>query len=136
MHEKGQDALEAYGSHLGLAFQLIDDVLDYEGDQESLGKDPFADLREGRTTFPLLLALERSPGLLRLLREGLHQSSDPEKLHLEIQKTLAATGALKETRDRARKEAGLAILSLENLPACRERSALASVAEVSVQRRR
>lgn len=137
----GQDALEAYGSHLGLAFQLIDDVLDYEGDQEALGKDPFADLREGRTTFPLLLALERSPGLLGLLREGLHRGNNgdhggnPAEIHLEIQKILETTGALKETRDRARREADRAILSLEALPSSRERSALAAVAEVSVQRR-
>ena len=134
MHREGQDALEAYGSHLGLAFQLIDDVLDYEGDGEALGKDPFADLREGRTTFPLLLALERSPELLDLLEEGLLQSGDLGRLHFEIRKNLDATGALEETRQRARKEADAAIRRLEELPSSRERRALTAVAEVSVLR--
>ncbi len=136
MSEEGQDALEAYGSHLGLAFQLIDDVLDYEGDREALGKDPFADLREGRTTFPLLLALERSPGLSCKLQEGLSKESGLGPLHREIQGILEATGALQETRQRAREAADEAIRSLEALPSSRERGALAAVAKVSVQRRR
>jgi len=64
----GCRALAAYGERLGVAFQVIDDLLDVTGDPDALGKSLFADLREGKTTYPLLLALERDPKLAPTVR--------------------------------------------------------------------
>jgi octaprenyl-diphosphate synthase len=62
-------ALEGFGQNLGMAFQLVDDVLDFTGDPEKTGKTLLADLREGKMTYPLILAAERSPGLGPVLAE-------------------------------------------------------------------
>ena len=61
------DSLGAYGLHLGRAFQIVDDVLDVEGDPHALGKSVLSDLREGKLTLPVLYALEREPALRALL---------------------------------------------------------------------
>src|SRR5690606_12010576 len=57
------EALEGYGRHLGIAFQAVDDVLDLTGDHRATGKALFADLREGKMTYPLIVALDRDPDL-------------------------------------------------------------------------
>lgn len=56
-----------YGKHIGSAFQLIDDVLDFEGDEEKMGKNKYADLREGISTAPVLFAAEEFPHLYTLM---------------------------------------------------------------------
>src|SRR5262249_60144623 len=63
-------ALEAYGRHLGIAFQAIDDLLDLRGDPSVVGKGLFADVREGKMTFPLIVALERRPELAALIADA------------------------------------------------------------------
>ncbi|MDP0983545.1 polyprenyl synthetase family protein, partial [Klebsiella variicola] len=92
------------GRALGTAFQLIDDVLDYEGDAHELGKNIGDDLREGKTTLPLLIAMERaSPEQRDLMRHAI-KHGELEKLP-DIVAIIRATGALESTRDVARAEA-------------------------------
>ena len=74
----GIDALGTYGAHLGLAFQLVDDALDYASDPRLTGKTLHGDLREGKLTLPLILTLEADPGLVaevQAAREGDDQAA-------------------------------------------------------------
>lgn len=113
-------ALVAFGSHLGLAFQLVDDLLDLTGDPKVTGKTPGTDLKEGVYTLPVLLACGADRGLARRLREG-HRGLD------EVLPVLEATGALSEAFARARAEASAAEAALARLPETPWREALQDV---------
>jgi octaprenyl-diphosphate synthase len=129
-------ALEKYGLHLGVAFQLIDDHLDYAGDSTTIGKSPFADLREGKMTHPVIVALERDPSL-RPIVEDLVASADPELAQSARSRLLSAlhqTGALELTREVAIREAEAACQALQHLPDSRARDALFTVARATVHR--
>ena len=131
-------ALEQYGLHLGVAFQAIDDVLDLSGDQRTTGKALFADLREGKMTYPLILALERDPSTEPLLREVL-ATTDANETDLarfaEIVRVLESCGALADCRALAESHAEKAITTLDALPPGRATDALVTVAEATVSRR-
>ena len=94
-------ALESYGRHLGVAFQLIDDHLDYAGDGDRIGKSPFTDLREGKMTHPVIVALERDPALRPVLDELVTGAWDevPEGPRARLLSALNHTGALESTRE-------------------------------------
>ncbi|MBH9552457.1 polyprenyl synthetase family protein [Inhella gelatinilytica] len=110
-----EEAAAAYGRSLGTAFQLIDDVLDYEGDAAQLGKNVGDDLREGKPTLPLLLALEEcSPGDASLLRNAI-LNGEVERLN-DVVTIVKASNALQATRDVARREAEAASTALSRLP--------------------
>ncbi|WP_409993759.1 octaprenyl diphosphate synthase [Roseateles oligotrophus] len=128
-----EEACAGYGRALGTAFQLIDDVLDYEGDSAALGKNVGDDLREGKTTLPLLIAMERgTPEQKALLRHAI-EHGELEKLS-EIVEIVRATGALEATREAARAEANLAKDCLKLLPANQWRESLLEFAAQSVER--
>lgn len=128
-----EEACAAYGRALGTAFQLIDDVLDYEGDAHELGKNIGDDLREGKTTLPLLIAMERaSPEQRDLMRHAI-KHGELEKLP-DIVAIVRATGALESTRDVARAEARQASECLELLPANKWTKSLLEFAVQSVER--
>jgi heptaprenyl diphosphate synthase len=101
-------ALVEFGSHLGLAFQMVDDLLDLTGDPRVTGKTPGTDLKEGVYTLPVLLACRSDRGLARRLREG-HRALD------EVLPVLERTGALAEAFARARSEAEAARTALATL---------------------
>jgi octaprenyl-diphosphate synthase len=132
------DALDVYGHKLGVAFQIVDDVLDVAGDPASTGKALLADLREGKMTYPLLLAMERDPALAPLVErfcaaeEG---ALDPE-LAARIARLLSAAGVAEECLALATRLCDEAIRSLSALPAGRARSSLESVALATPRRRR
>ncbi len=130
------DLLEQYGLHLGVAFQLVDDVLDYSTTKET-GKSPFADLREGKMTYPVIIALERDPSMRPILEE-VAASSDGAPLNPATQaallERLARTEALEQTRTLALERARKASESLSQLPQSRGRSALLTVAAAMVHR--
>lgn len=131
-------ALEQYGLHLGVAFQAIDDVLDLSGDQRTTGKALFADLREGKMTYPLILALERDRATEPLLREVLATSEASDADHArfaEIVRVLESCGALSDCRALAESHAAKAIAMLDSLPGGRATDALVTVAEATVSRR-
>lgn len=124
-------ALQRFGLRLGTAFQAVDDVIDFDGDPKSTGKALFADLREGKTTYPLILAARRDPGLASRLALG---ASDDEAFAAEVLDALRRTGALDEARafaadqgEQARAELGL----VRSGPA---RDALETVLEATLAR--
>jgi octaprenyl-diphosphate synthase len=128
-----EEACAGYGRALGTAFQLIDDVLDYEGDTHALGKNVGDDLREGKTTLPLLIAMERAtPEQRQLLRHAI-EHGELERLS-EIVEIVRATGALEATREAARTEAKLARECLRQLPGNMWTESLIEFATRSVER--
>jgi octaprenyl-diphosphate synthase len=132
------EALERFGHHLGVAFQLVDDLLDCTGDAGLTGKALFADLREGTTTYPLLLALERDASLRSLAAQVLDDSPGAAaggELGPRLRDTLFATGSVRDCRALADRRTRSAIACLEPLPAGPGREALVALAEVMTQRK-
>ena len=123
----------AYGRALGTSFQLIDDLLDYEGATTELGKNVGDDLREGKPTLPLLLAMEQgNPAERDLIRHAI-EHGEVARLS-EIVDIVRRTGAITATRDAARAEAEKATQSLSVLPASAYREALLELCVRSVER--
>ena len=126
-----ETALERFGLHLGVAFQAVDDELDF---QTGTGKDPLADLREGKITFPMVVALERDPTLHARLEAMLaDENPDADQLAL-VAGAIRASGALAATRRLAEEHVGKAIVALDALPAGPAREALETVALASLER--
>jgi octaprenyl-diphosphate synthase len=128
-----EEACADYGRALGTAFQLVDDLLDYEGDSQSLGKNVGDDLREGKPTLPLLIAMERGTPEERALIRHAIEHGEIERL-AEIVAVVRRTGALQATRDAARVEAQQARERLFALPASEAREALLELCARSVDR--
>jgi octaprenyl-diphosphate synthase len=128
-----EEACADYGRALGTAFQLIDDLLDYEGDTQALGKNVGDDLREGKPTLPLLLAMQRgTPEQCLLIRHAI-EHGETECLP-EIVGIVRTTGALQATREAARAEADKARERLLALPPSKAREALLELCVRSVER--
>ena len=124
-----QAALRRYGTHLGLAFQLVDDLLDFTGDAEILGKPAANDLREGKATLAVLELLSRGPGEAHVLaRSVMAGNSDRSPEIVRLTALLHESGAIDRVHERARHHAreakrelgrfdpGPARLALESLP--------------------
>ncbi len=136
--ERATTALEEYGQKLGVAFQLVDDVLDVAGDPSATGKALLIDLREGKMTYPLLLAMERDRDLVPLLEE-VCQSGDVDldpALAANVARAVARSGVAEECLALATRLCKEAMTSLEALPPSRARSSLESVAMATPRRRR
>ena len=129
-----ESALASYGLHLGIAFQLIDDVLDYSASPEDTGKSLGDDLAEGKPTLPLIRALHRgTPSQAKLIRKAIENGG-----HDNMQAVCAiieATGGIPYTAKAAQQEADLAIEALAPLPESAYKDGLYRLAEFSVQRR-
>jgi octaprenyl-diphosphate synthase len=130
---KIEESCADYGRSLGTAFQLIDDLLDYEGATEQLGKNVGDDLREGKPTLPLLLAMERGAASERNLIRHAIEHGEVARLP-EIVEIVRRTGAIDATRDAARAEADKAAQALGVLPDSDHREALLDLAARSVER--
>jgi len=128
-----EEACAAYGRSLGTAFQLVDDLLDYEGNTGALGKNVGDDLREGKPTLPLLVAMERASAPDRAMIRHAIEHGEVHKLP-EILTIVRATGALDATRAAAQKEADDARLVLAALPASRAQEALLELCVRSIHR--
>lgn len=129
-----EEALAAYGRHLGTAFQLVDDLLDYTADSEVMGKQAGDDLAEGKPTLPLLYAMwHGNEEESALIRSAIEQGDGREHLQT-ILAAMRRTGALDYTRDRALKEAQLAQQQLKLLPASQHRDALHALADIAIDR--
>ena len=128
-----EEACAIYGRSLGTAFQLIDDLLDYEGSTTQLGKNVGDDLREGKPTLPLLIAMERGTAQERSLMRHAIEHGEVERLS-EIVEIVRRTGAISATRDSAREEADAAGRQLTHLPESPFREALLEFCVRSVER--
>jgi octaprenyl-diphosphate synthase len=128
-----EQAMIAYGRHLGAAFQLVDDALDYTASAEELGKNLGDDLAEGKPTLPLIYALAHSSidDTARLRAAVLN--GDVENL-AQITRTIESAGGLEYTARLARREKDLAIEALDRLPGSAYREALGALAEFAVAR--
>ena len=122
-----------FGRSLGTAFQLIDDLLDYEGNKDELGKNVGEDLREGKPTLPLLVAMQRAEQVDRDLIRHAIQHGEVNKLP-QIIELVRRTGALDATRQVAQLEADKARAALACLPESRAKRALLDLAARAVSR--
>jgi octaprenyl-diphosphate synthase len=128
-----EDACADYGRSLGTAFQLVDDLLDYDGSSDQLGKNVGDDLREGKPTLPLLVAMERASQTERALIRRAIEHGELQRLS-EILGIVRRTGALDATREAARREAEKARAAVALLPSSRARDALIDLCARSVHR--
>ena len=128
-----EEACASYGRSLGTAFQLVDDLLDYDGATEQLGKNVGDDLREGKPTLPLLIAMERGTPTERELVRHAIKHGEVARL-ADIVAIVGSTGALHATRQAARDEADKARRALEVLPSTPFRDALLDLSVRSVER--
>ena len=129
-----EDAMAGFGKHLGTAFQLIDDALDYSANSEELGKNVGDDLAEGKPTLPLIYAMQQgSDEQAALIRDAIENGGLE---HIEaINEIIKETGALEYTFARALSEAGKAKAAIELLPSSNYRQALMFLADYAVERR-
>ena len=131
-----QESLQHYGMHLGMAFQLIDDALDYDGDSEAMGKNIGDDLTEGKPTLPLIYAIANgSSEQASLIKQCLNTDKLPVNSLQQVIEIVQQTGALDYTRHIAEIESAKALDCLEQLPASEYRDALAALAHLAVNRR-
>jgi octaprenyl-diphosphate synthase len=122
-----------YGQALGTAFQVIDDVLDYAGDSEVMGKSLGDDLREGKATLPLIAAMQRGTASERaLVRQAIEQGSE-DQLGAVIE-IVRRTGALDVARQAAGAEAARAVAAARQLPAGPHASCLIELAAALLER--
>ncbi|WP_444899128.1 octaprenyl diphosphate synthase [Microbulbifer sp. VAAC004] len=128
-----QNALKLYGRHLGLAFQLVDDALDYRGNPEELGKNVGDDLAEGKPTLPLIYTMANgSQNQAALVKEAIEQRSAAKLV--EIVEAIEACGALDYTMERARAAVEDAKAQLDFLPESDQKTALQQLASFAVER--
>jgi octaprenyl-diphosphate synthase len=128
-----EESCAEFGRSLGTAFQLVDDLLDYEGNSDDLGKNVGDDLREGKPTLPLLVAMERGEAAERTLIRHAIEHGELQKLP-EILAIVRRTGALDATREAAEGEADKARAALGALPPSAAKDALLDLCERSVHR--
>lgn len=129
-----EQALQDYGRYLGTAFQLIDDVLDYDADSDKTGKNVGDDLAEGKPTLPLLYAMwHGNTEQTALIRRAIEKGDGLADLE-PILKAMSETGALDYTRQQAVQASEQAITAIENIADSEYKQALIALARLSVQR--
>lgn len=128
-----EEQLSRYGQHLGIAFQLIDDALDYKANKEELGKNLGDDLAEGKPTLPLIYAIKNSSPsegnvIISAIKNGNRDAFN------DVFSIVKSSKAIEYTEDRAYEESQKAMAALEILEASEYKQALLSLASFSVQR--
>jgi octaprenyl-diphosphate synthase len=132
-----QQALEQYGISLGMAFQLIYDLLDFSGDQTALGKPVGGDLREGKVTLPIIRLLQRAdPATTALVTSVVHDHVVTPERWREICRVLHETRSVEYAMDKAQEQAALAKKQLYAFPASHERDALMALPDYILARDR
>lgn len=127
-----QEAAFQYGRNLGIAFQLIDDLLDFVASQSELGKPTAADLKLGLATAPVLYASERFPELNSMILRRFSQPGDVEKAYEAVMKS----DGLDHTRLLARKHIEVALEYIKPFKECDEKHALEILADITLNRKK
>jgi len=128
-----EEKLSLYGQHLGVAFQLIDDALDYKATKEELGKNLGDDLAEGKPTLPLIYAIKNSaPAEANVIIDAIKNGN--REAFNQVYTIIKNSKAIEYTEQRANEEAQKAIAALEILPNNEFKDALLALANFSVQR--
>ncbi|UVI38536.1 polyprenyl synthetase family protein [Qipengyuania spongiae] len=133
--DEQEQALDEYGRNLGVAFQLVDDAIDYDSDAAAMGKDRGDDFREGKMTLPVILAYARGSEEERAFWKAAiagHRTSDADLDHAIA--LIGSHNAVADTRARARHFAQRAIDALSIFPDGKARQAMVQAAEFSVSR--
>lgn len=129
-----EEGLARYGMHLGTAFQLVDDVLDYSGDEAETGKHIGDDLAEGKPTLPLIHVLKHgTPEQAACVRKAIEEGG--REMFPEVLAAVKGSGALEAARSHAQAEAQIAVDSIAQLPASIYKNALIELPAFSVVRR-
>ena len=137
LSEEQEKAVAQYGLHLGTAFQLVDDILDYIADSDEMGKNVGDDLAEGKPTLPLIYAMRKSLENNQAEDAALVKSAIEEgglEYIDEVMKIIEKTQALEYTIEAAKRETQLANQSLDNLPDNEFKTALIDLANYSLSR--
>lgn len=131
---KIEQALADYGKHLGTAFQLVDDIMDYTADAKEMGKNVGDDLAEGKPTLPLLYAMAHGNDEQRqLIRDAIEHCTGMDHLE-DILAAMKETGSLVYTQRKAEQEADKAINALHIIPDSDYKEALVALAHVAANR--
>jgi len=133
--QKSVGALREYGHSLGIAFQIVDDILDFSGTEEELGKPVGSDLAQGTLTLPAILLLQRCPGDNPVERLFHHQGDDEENIRLAIEQ-VRHSSIISECRQIASDYCARAYRSLDSLPDNASRRSLRQLADYVVERNR
>jgi octaprenyl-diphosphate synthase len=128
-----EEAMAAYGMHLGIAFQLVDDALDYNSSNEDIGKNIGDDLAEGKPTLPLIQAIKKSDAETAKTLRHVIETGGLDQIDL-VMKAIEDTGAIAYTIEMAQQEAEKAKEALNIFPESPYREALAGLADFSVAR--
>jgi len=132
--QASEQAVAQYGVHLGTAFQLVDDVLDYSGDAQEIGKNLGDDLAEGKPTLPLIYAMQHgSAAQAALVRKAIEEGDIG--LFDEVLQIVQRTGALEYTRQQAKRESDIARGLLSGLPETPYKKSLLELAEFAATRK-
>ncbi len=128
-----EEAAAKYGMHLGTAFQLVDDVLDYSADEAQTGKHLGDDLAEGKPTLPLIYAMQNGTPEQAAVVRGAIEQGDVGKF-AEVLEIIHATGALDYTRQQALREAEVACVAIRRLAESKYRQCLLDLAQFAATR--
>jgi octaprenyl-diphosphate synthase len=133
--EEAEEALEAYGRYLGIAFQLVDDAIDYSSDVATMGKGQGDDFRDGKVTLPVILAYARGTAEDRAFWKSAMQGDRTGDDDLALAtRLIGSTGALSDTLERARQYGRRAIDALVAFPSSRAKTAMIEAVEFAVAR--
>ncbi|MDE2117821.1 MAG: octaprenyl diphosphate synthase [Betaproteobacteria bacterium] len=133
MGEAGEQAAAKYGMHLGTAFQLVDDVLDYSGDEQVTGKNLGDDLSEGKPTLPLIHAMQHGDASqVAIVRQAIEQGDTA--CFADVLQVVRQTGALEYTRQQAQRESDAACAALAGLPDTNYKQSLLQLADFAATR--
>lgn len=127
------EALRRYGYHLGMAFQIVDDILDFKGDEDRIGKPVANDLRQGIATLPVMIFSTKSPDH-PTIRKAVSREPVSDEEMLAVVEQIRASGSVEAAMEEARRFAGKAQADLEALPDNAYRQAMHGLADYTVSR--
>ena len=132
-NQKVIQAMGKFGMHLGNAFQIIDDTLDYESDSNIIGKEVGDDLSEGKVTLPMIYALEKTTKSDKKILTDAIQNADASNIN-QVVEILMSVNAFQYSRDIANKESNMALESIDILPSSKYKTALKLLCKISLER--